>query len=268
MKLACRTAALLLPLVLSVAARAAEPDFKKIFGDKDGCFILYDLKAGKTLTEYNKTACAERVFACSTFKVPLALMAFDRGLLKDENTPIKWDGFDRKNKDWNRDQTPKSWLKYSAVWVSQRLTPKIGMPKIEKYLADFHYGNQDMSGGITKAWLSSTLKISAEEQIEFFQRFWTGRLKVSPKAVDLTKKSMNAETDDSGSILTGKTGSGFLGARDSPKGQRVGWFVGHLSHGSDEYVFALNFRGTNPSGPAGEAAHSLTKKILGDMGLF
>ncbi len=43
--------------------------------------------------------------ACSTFKVALALMAFDKALLKDESTFFKWDGKDHGMAAWNKDQT-------------------------------------------------------------------------------------------------------------------------------------------------------------------
>ncbi|HBS51609.1 MAG TPA: penicillin binding protein transpeptidase domain-containing protein, partial [Coxiellaceae bacterium] len=40
--------------------------------------------------------CNERVFACSTFKIPIAIMAFDQKILQDENTVIKWDQITRE----------------------------------------------------------------------------------------------------------------------------------------------------------------------------
>ena len=71
--------------------------------------------------------CKKRVSPASTFKVPLALMAFDAGILKDEGSGMKWDGTKTSRQEWNRDQTAASWMKYSVVWFSQRLTPQLGM---------------------------------------------------------------------------------------------------------------------------------------------
>ena len=216
---------------------SAQPEFDKIFEGKDGCFVLYDVKADRIIMEY-------------------------------ENTIVKWDGVDREYVEWNRDQTPKSWLKYSPVWVSQWIMPQLGLPQIEKYLADFRYGNRDMSGGITQAWLSSTLKISAEEQIDFLKRFWLGNISVSKRAIALTKKSMDGEFGSSGATMLGKTGSGYLGDRNDPKGRRVGWYIGHLISGDREFLFATNFRGVADSKPPGYTARNITKRILKDGGLF
>ncbi|MDD2773827.1 MAG: penicillin-binding transpeptidase domain-containing protein [Elusimicrobiales bacterium] len=243
-------------------------DFKQLFGDKDGCFILYSLDSKKTVAEFNKKKCAERLSPCSTFKIPIALMAFDQGILKDTDTVIKWDGVDHHDVDWNRDQTPVSWLKFSTLWVSQWITPKVGMPKINKYLADFKYGNQDTSGGITQFWLWSTLKISAREQILFFERLWSGRLAVSSRAMELTKKSMDSEASASGTIITGKTGSGYFGDQSNPATPRVGWYVGHLQHGKEEYFFATNFTGQTAGHSGGPIARAITRQILKELGLF
>jgi beta-lactamase class D len=220
---------------------AAEPNFQKTFKDKNGCFILYDLQSDKILIKYNPNQCKQRFYACSTFKIPLTLMAFDQGIFQSVNTTIKWDKVERNFAVWNKDQTPKTYLQYSAVWVSQWLTPQIGMEKIKQYLANFRYGNQDMSGGLTKAWLSSTLKISANEQKNFLRRLWQNHLAVSLTALKLTKESIYAEKLPNGDILQGKTGSGFLDGRDDPNTRYIGWFVGYFFHEKKEYIVVTNY---------------------------
>jgi len=80
-------------VLISFAAPAqAKPNFAATFAGRDGCFELYDLSANKLVARYNPARCAKRLWPQSTFKVPLSLMAFDAGILKDENTSIKWDG--------------------------------------------------------------------------------------------------------------------------------------------------------------------------------
>jgi len=250
---------LFLAVLFPRALWAGELNFQKVFEGKEGCFILYDLQESTTVIKYNPQVCAQRLSPCSTFKIPIALMAFDQGILKDENSAIKWDGVDRRYRLWSQDQTPVTWLRYSTIWVSQWLTPQIGMDKIKKYLDEFHYGNQDMSGGIDKAWLGSTLKISPEEQIEFLARFWQGKLGLSAQAVELTKKCLPYRKLDSGSVMRGKT-------RSTPK---VGWFIGHLKNGAKQYVFVTNFTETAPSQESksgGERAKAMTETILAGLG--
>lgn len=262
----------------SITTFASTPDFRKIFKDKDACFILYDLTASKIAITYNQQRCNKQFYTCSTFKIPIALMAFDQKILRDENTIIKWDKIRHGDfTSWNQDQTPKSWLQNSTVWVSQWITPQIGMNKIKKYLSLFSYGNQDMSGGITKAWLSSTLKISAKEQLEFLKNLWQENLPISAQAITLTKKCLPQETTSCGGIIYGKTGSGFLDNRNDPNGRMLGWFVGYLVRDNHHYVFVTNFsdlkRNSSKSfvkkalSPGGNAK-AATKEILQEMHLY
>lgn len=248
----------------------AEPDFAKLFEGRDGCFLLYDLKTDKIVLRAGDKRCAERVSPCSTFKVPLALAALDQGVLEDEGSSLKWDGKDYGREVWNGDQTTASWMKNSVVWFSQRLTPKLGMRKLERYLAKMEYGNQDMTGGLTKAWLGSTLKISPDEQLRFWRRFWREELPLRKRAYAVTKKVMLVETSPGGWTLHGKTGSGKAGAVES-KELWMGWFVGHVASGEREYLVVTSYTDrvpTTDSRPPGWVARDLTKQVLAELGLY
>jgi beta-lactamase class D len=252
-------------LLVFFRLHAAEPDFAKIFQGKDACFILYDLKTGKVVSQYNMARCAQQFAPCSTFKIPLAVMAYDQGILKDANTTFKWDGVERSNPNWNRDTSAQDWLKYSVVWFSQRITPQLGPATITNYLARFDYGNRDISGGLTNFWLGSSLKISANEEIEFWKKLWRDQLPVSMRAMTLTKKIMPLEISPSGNRLAGKTGS------HTTAQSALGWFVGHLDTKDGEYLVAVNYTGDPP--PPGKMypgmiAESLCQKNLAEMQLY
>ncbi len=209
--------------------------------------------------------CVVQVSPCSTFKVALAVMAFDKGILKDENTTYKWDGVDRGITSWNRDTSAADWIKNSVVWYSQRITPQLGAPTIQGYLAKFIYGNQDISGGLTNFWLGSSLKISADEEILFLMRLWRNRLPASNRAMALTRKIMYLETSPSGMKLSGKTGSHVTG------NDRLGWFVGHVEGNGGEYLVAVNFSKQGPPKEKtypGMVAEGICKNILGELGLY
>src|SRR5262245_58680018 len=77
--------------LVSPGAHASTPDYEQLFKGRNGCFRLHDLTSGKDIAVYNPTRCRERISPCSTFKVPLALMAFDKGVLKDANSGFPWD---------------------------------------------------------------------------------------------------------------------------------------------------------------------------------
>lgn len=244
----------LMPIVF-----AATPDWQAIFHNKDGCFVLYDLKTNQVVTEYNQNRCKKRFAPCSTFKIAIALMAFDQKILRDATTKIKWDGIKRDFPTWNQDQTPITWLKYSTIWVSQWITPQIGIVKINQYLKDFAYGNQDMSGGITSAWLSSSLQISAYEQINFLHNLWQDKLNVTPHAMTLVKSIIPQESTSAGDIIYGKTGAGVQ------EHKQLGWYVGYFIHKNHPFAFATNISYMSPTKNAklpGESAKEVTKIIL------
>lgn len=125
---------------------------------------MINSKSGGSLLEIGPHI-DKRMIPCSTFKIALSLMGFDSGILQNENNPV-WlfkKGYDDFLESWKSPQTSQSWMKNSFVWFSKLLAARLGIQKFEYYLAVLDYGNQDSSGGLTNAWLSSSLKISPRE---------------------------------------------------------------------------------------------------------
>ncbi len=243
------------------------------FPGKQGCFLLYSANRGVFEKTIGRKFCEERLPAASTFKIPLALMAFDSGVLKDETQVLKWDG--RKMMPaWDRDHNASSWMRDSVVWFSQRLTPMIGEAVVQRYLHQFKYGNENLSGGLTTAWLlppgsvPPALSISAFEQIEFLRAFYEGRLGVSERATNLTRQILFVEETEHGWKLSGKTGSSFY---DKARNVRLGWYIGHLERDGERYFFVTVFRDLNPSEDkqyGGRSARAITKDLLTAKGLW
>lgn len=244
-------------------------DFKKIFQDRDACFLISEIESGKVLAEYNPERCKKRVTPCSSFKIPAALMAFEKGILKDENQTIKWDGVKHGRPEENRDQTPLNWMSDSVKWVTEWIMPQIGEKGIQQFLNDFNYGNKDFSGGLKDSWVTSSLKISAYEQQAFIIKFWKEELPLSKKAIELTKKIVFIKKIKN-SELYGKTGTGCLvghACMDRPD-KMIGNFVGVLKSGTKTYVFATNASDLkNQERPAGPRLRNTTIEILNEMGL-
>lgn len=236
--------------LLSTSAYAiSQQEFAKQFNGYDACFMIYDVKAKKIVSEYNpNNRCSQRIAANSTFKVPLSLMAFDDGLIKQDTT-FKWNGEKQFLKMHESDQTPATWMQNSVVWVSQELSPKLGEDKLKRYLAAFHYGNQDISGdpgknnGLTHSWLGSSLKISGEEQLNFLKAMLNNQLGIKSEAISDTKKNMQLGKLENGADLYGKTGSGRHGRNErleNPSKKRDGWFVGFVEKDNNQYIFVSN----------------------------
>src|SRR6476659_4653951 len=113
---------IILLMLLGSAAVADEPGSRRRprpAGVKEGhCFIVDGKQSG--------ALCKKRMPPCSTFKLPLAAMSIDSGIL-DEKTILKWDKTPQKIKSWEQDADARTWLKESIVWFSQRLTPQLGL---------------------------------------------------------------------------------------------------------------------------------------------
>jgi len=138
---------------------------------------------------------------------------------------------------------------------------------MKKYVQEIHYGNEDTSGGITKFWLQSSLKISAAEQVDFLYRLYRNDLPLSRRSMEITKKIIKlAETEEY--VFYGKTGSGLGEVIDGKPKTVLGWFVGYVERKDREgvYVFATNIEGED--GASGKKAREITETILKEMGLL
>lgn len=178
--------------------------------------------------------CQTRFPPCSTFKIAISIMGFDSGILIDETHPT-WDfkpGYVDWRHQWRQPHNPQLWFQNSCVWYSQIVTGKLGMEKFAKYTQSFDYGNSDISGdkgmnnGLTNSWLSSSLTISAQEQLNFITKLVTNKLPVSVYAHNKTKNIMYQKMLDDGWQLYGKTGN--CSQLPPEKEKQVGWFVGFV----------------------------------------
>lgn len=211
------------------------------------CTVIADAVTGSTLHESGE--CTRRVSPCSSFKLPLAIMGFDSGILQSPTSPT-WELKPEYNPS-PRDQTyrhvyPALWQSDSVVWFSQQLTTRLGGERFAEYVKKFEYGNQDVSGdsgkqnGLTQSWLMSSLTISPREQIRFLLRFVAQKLPVSEAAYDMVRATIPQYQAAEGWGVHGKSGSGWLrdghGKIDETRPQ--GWFVGWAEKGGRHVVFA------------------------------
>jgi beta-lactamase class D len=161
-------------------------------------------------------------------------------------------------KHWGQDHTLRMAIKYSVVWYYRELASRVGPEWMDQWLEKLGYGNRDASGGIDRFWQNSSLRISADEEVEFLKAFYQGRLPVSKRSLDIVKDIITLEKTDSYK-LSGKTGGG-------PSGDRaLGWFVGYLEKKGNVYFFALNIEGSDYLAVRDERIN-LTKRILAGLG--
>jgi beta-lactamase class D len=161
--------------------------------------------------------------------------------------------------------------KNSCIWYSQIITEKLGPEKFTKYIEEFQYGNQDVTGdpgksnGLTHAWLSSSLQISPQEQIEFLEKLVAAKLPVSQRAIDLTSSIFFNETMGNGWKLFAKTGTGFKYNNDGTLDldHQIGWFVGWITKQERTIFFAQYIEDNQKMVTlAGSRAKALAKERL------
>lgn len=209
------------------------------------CTVIVDVDTGMTI--HRQGGCDQAFYPQSTFKLPLAMMGYDKGILVDEYSP-RWE-YQAKFKRSEREQKttdPTIWEKDSIVWYSQEITRRLGKQAFADYVRRFDYGNRDVAGGpggtdgLTQSWLSSSLKISPDEQVSFLRRFMIGELPISKDAASMTQAIVPSFKASDGWTVHGKTGSGSLrNANGKLDGSRpLGWFVGWAEKGNRKVVFA------------------------------
>jgi beta-lactamase class D len=254
--------------VTQVADALPPQDLSGYFKDTTGCFVLYDLKRDR-YTRYNEVRCRERFNPKSTFKIPNSLIGLESGVIRDADFVIPWDkqkyppdGWDTEPFiHWKQDHTLRTAFQNSVVWYYRELALKVGPQRMKKFVTDFNYGDQNISGRVDDFWLNNTLKISADEQVEFLKKFYRYELPVSRRSIDIVKEIMVREQTPL-YTLRGKTGGGAL-----ESGQFIGWFVGYVEANGDTYFFATNMEGPTYLSIRDKRI-DLTRQILSGMGLL
>ena len=236
-----------------------KPEWKKFFAAEGvpGTIVVVDERNGDRLVCDSERA-GTRFLPASTFKVPHALFALDAGVVSDEFQLFKWDGVKREMEGWNRDQTLRSSMRYSVVWLYQEFARKLGQAKEKAYLEKIGYGNADPSGGVDRFWLDGGLRISAFEQVDFLRRLYRNELPFRKEHQLLVKDIMVVEADRK-YILRAKTG--WTGRTE----KQIGWWIGWVELDDGPVFFALNIDmpGGSKDTPKREA---ISRAVLGSIG--
>lgn len=228
------------PALRSWAEGGETPDLASVFAGAEGTLVVLDPRRGREV-RFDEARSRRRFTPFSTFKVPNSLIALETGVVPGADFTLPWDSvrdprelpFDA----WYRDHDLRSALRMSVVWYYREVARRIGAERMRAHLDRIGYGNRDISGGIDRFWLASSLEVSAEEQVEFLRRMHAGELGFSEGTTGTVKEILLLE-DSAGVRLSGKTGGGYL-----PSGGALGWLVGYVERGEDVYFFALNVSG-------------------------
>ncbi|MCU0943026.1 MAG: penicillin-binding transpeptidase domain-containing protein [Hydrogenophaga sp.] len=174
------------------------------------------------------------VAPCSTFKIPMTLIALQEGLVTDPDQPVALDPdtyspepwwTDGMRQDWGRPHSLRSAYASSAVWFFRRLARRMGAARMRHWLEQFDYGDRNIAHGLDTFWNGGDkgLLISPHEQWTFLSRVAHRQFDLSPRTYDVASSIFVRETRGELDLLA-KTGLGWRGtARQS---DLTGWFVG------------------------------------------
>jgi beta-lactamase class D len=229
-------------LVNKIAIALMSFSFSSLIGEEN--FILINGTTNEIIKEFGPHINEQSTPACS-FNIVLSLMGYDSEILKDEKSTI-WDfqeGYDNFSESWKVSQIPGSWMSRSCVWYSKIIGLQLGLETIQSYLALLEYGNQDMSGGLAEpgmmnpAWISSSLKISPKEQVDFIQKMFSKKIALPSHVIEMTRTLLLKGELPGGWKLYGKSGLGSISGQDD-NNLKVRWFVGWIENSHSFFPFA------------------------------
>ena len=250
----------------AAAEQPGEVDLSRHFAGLEGTFVVLDAQSGR-IRRHNPARAAERLLPASTFKIPNALIALETGVASGPDFPLAWDSTAVPRQawwpaSWARNHTLRTALPNSVVWYFQEIARRIRPERMQAYLRQFDYGNHAISGGIDHFWLTGDLRISADEQVQFLRRFYTGQLGASPRSTQLVKDFLVLEETPE-YRLSGKTGTARLS-----EGREVGWLVGYVEREGQTHVYALNLEGRSEDVGLPGRRIGLAKAMLGELGIL
>lgn len=217
---------------LNILEQQERSDWASFFDrvEAQGTIVVLDQRGGtQQLWVYDQERADRAYSPASTFKIPHSLFALDAGVVRDEFQVFEWDGVERDFAPHNQDQTLRSAMRNSAVWVYEMFATEIGEAKAREYLTQIDYGNADPSTREGAYWIDGALAISAQEQIDFLQKLYQNELPFRVEHQRLVKDIMIVEAERDW-ILRAKTG--WEG--------RWGWWVGWVEWPTGPVFFALN----------------------------
>ena len=203
-----------------------------------GAILLYDKKKD---TYYSNDFLWAKTgqLPASTFKIPNSIIGLETKEVADQHTIFKWNGEKRFFKSWEADLTLHQAFQRSCVPCYQEVARKVGVKRMNAYIAKFEYGNIKVdSVNLDNFWLQGNARISQFQQINFLKRFQQETLSISQRTFKIVKEIMILKQTEK-YVLRGKTGWSIEGEHHN------GWFVGYVESGDQVFFFATNVEPTS-----------------------
>ena len=199
----------------------------------------------------------------STFKIPNTLILLETGQINSADSySIDLHRYPQQSWWFSSWREPahklKSAFDHSVLPLYQQWSADLGKTAYERYVAEFGYGNKDVSGPVDRFWLGDSLQISAVNQVEFLRKYKHRQLGLKDATYEefapvfLQRSGQNVR-------LYAKTGGGML-----PEGGARGWYVGIVEDAAGSHYFAFNMDAENFS----QLAKIRVEKALASLRAF
>lgn len=240
-----------------------EKDYQSYFEGIDGGCVIYSSQT-KKYDVYNKEFCKEQVSPCSTFKIISSLAAVKENIIRSGETTMGYNGQNYATEEWNTDISFTEAFRTSCVWYFRKVIDQIGPERMQMYLNQLQFGNQDIQewegnerNAVTELngfWLESSLKISAREWVEVLRIIFEEKKVFSQNERDFVLEVMNRGEEGNRTIY-GKTGTGT----SLEKGCTDAWFTGMTNDG---LYFSIRLEAPPERGITGKTAENILRSIL------
>ncbi|MGL5415897.1 MAG: penicillin-binding transpeptidase domain-containing protein [Clostridium sp.] len=230
-----------------------EVNYKDNFKEINGSAVFFTPEEN-TYNIYNKELSEKRISPYSTFKILTSLMGLSKDVVKTSDTKLGYDGTIHWREQWNKDITFKEAFRESCVWYYEKIVDSLDKEYVQKILNELDYGNKNISdwneNGHNTFWISSSLKVSAMEQVEVLSKIFEGKTSFAEKDIEMIKDFMLVKTEDNYKVY-GKTGSGS---------KKYSWFTGFFEKDEKKTYFAIVLDEDNK-----EVSGAIAKEIVFDI---
>lgn len=235
-------------------------DLSPYFEGYTGSFVLYD-PSNEHYQIYNREMSERRISPNSTYKIYSALFALEENIISPNNDEQAWDGTVYPYEEWNTDQDLSTAMSRSVNWYFQSFDQKMGREKLQAYIGQIKYGNENLSGQLDRYWMESSLKISPIEQVELLNALEENAFGFKEESIRAVKKSIFISEQESGRLY-GKTGTGMINGKNVN-----GWFIGFVEQDDHTYYFASAIQNKNGQANGSKAAE-IAIRILQDKQIY
>jgi beta-lactamase class D len=220
-----------------------------------GDFGLFDNGQGR-FTIYNLTRFRDSMYpAGQTFDVLQALIAFQTGVVKDQNAVATGVGASITYAQAMKDRG------LTGDTAFQRLADLIGIDTLKKWVDSLKYGDKNIrvdSGHV----LIRDVRINADQELGLMKKLYFGQLPFFKRSQELVRDMMTKEANSNYKLVY-KTGSAATAQGDS-----IGWVMGWVEENGHPYFFVLNVEARDGHADVENIGIQLAKRILAGMGYF